>query len=153
MGACGAAPLFGVVAVAIGTAPVAAAGPPPGADIVDTYPLAQGSYTTAGDWGWIYFKTADGRACGMSPLGGPVGCDAVPYNAPHGTNQTVVDSRDPAGYSHSDTTTFTREVDTLPEGYRLQNWPASCAVGHQGTVVCRTGEHGFVLSTQYGVLW
>jgi hypothetical protein len=135
------------------TAPMAAADPPPGTDIVDSNPLAQGDYTTATDGGWIYFKTPDGRACGMGPWGAPVGCDAVPVNAPDGANQTVVDGQAPARYFHSATTVFTRAVDTLPQGYRLQNWPASCSVGHQGTVVCRSGEHGFVLSSQYGVLW
>jgi hypothetical protein len=153
MGACGNATLIGIAAFAFSATPMAAADPPPGADIVDTYPLAQGNYTTADDVGWIYFKTPDGRACGMGPLGGPVGCDAVPYDAPNGTNQTVVDSWRPADYAHSDTPTFTRDVDTLPEGRRLQNWLASCAVGYQGTVDCKTGEHGFVLSAVYGVLW
>jgi hypothetical protein len=153
MSACGNAALIAMVALAFSTTPVAAADPPPGVDIVDTYPLAQGNFTTADDVGWIYFKTPDGRACGIGPLGGPVGCDAVPYDAPSGTNQTVVNSWGPADYAHSDTSTFTRDVDTLPEGRRLQNWLAGCAVGYQGAVDCKTGEHGFVLSAVYGVLW
>jgi|ERR1700730_15152025 len=153
MSACGNATLMVVAALAFSTTLVAAADPPPGVDIVDTYPLAQGNYTTADDLGWIYFQTPDGRACGIGPLGRPVGCDAVPYDAPSGTNQTVVNSWGPADYVHSDTPTFTRDVDTLPEGRRLQNWLAGCAVGYQGTVDCKTGEHGFVLSAVYGVLW
>ena len=153
MSACGNATLMVVAALAFSTTLVAAADPPPGVDIVDTYPLAQGNYTTADDLGWIYFQTPDGRACGIGPLGRPVGCDAVPYDAPSGTNQTVVNSWGPADYVHSDTPTFTRDVDTLPEGRRLQYWLAGCAVGYQGTVDCKTGEHGFVLSAVYGVLW
>jgi hypothetical protein len=36
----------------------------------------------------------------------------------------------------------------------LENWGASCRVGHQGTVHCKTyNQHGFVLSSVYGVLW
>lgn len=153
MSLCRNAALIAVFAVAISTPSAAAADPPPGVDAVDTYPLAQGHYTTSDDLGWIYFKTPDGRACGIGPLGAPVGCDAVPYDAPNGTNQTVVDSWGPARYAHSDTPTFTRDVDTLPEGYRLLNGLASCAVGYQGTVDCKSGEHGFVLSALYGVLW
>jgi hypothetical protein len=147
------AALITALALGVSATPAAAAEPPPGTDIVDTYPLAQGDYTTANDFGWIYFKTPDGRACGIGPLGGPVGCDAVPYDAPPGTNQTVIASWGPAGYVHSDEPTFTRDVDTLPEGHRLQNWLAGCAVGYQGTVDCKSGEHGFVLSAVYGVLW
>jgi hypothetical protein len=153
MSSCRNAALIAVIAVAISTTSVAAADPPPGVDVIDTYPLAQGHYTMVEDFGWIYFKTPDGRACGIGPLGGPVGCDAVPYDAPSGTNQTVVESFGPADYTHSDTPTFTRDVDTLPEGHRLQNWLATCAVGYQGTVECKTREHGFVLSAVYGVLW
>ena len=83
-----------------------------------------------------------------------MGCDAVPTDAPPGTNQTVVNSWAPAEYRRSDTASFTREVDVLPEGHRLENWGATCAVGHQGMVHCETyNDHGFVLSTAYGELW
>ena len=79
---------------------------------------------------------------------------AGPTDAPAGTNQTVVNSWGPADYQHSDNARFTRDVDVLPEGQRLENWGASCGVGHQGTVTCKTyGQHGFVLSATFGVLW
>jgi hypothetical protein len=144
----------GLVAHLLAAAPVVAAEPPPGADDIDDYPVAQGSYTTPTDFYFVYFKTPDGRSCGIGPNGGPVGCDAVPKDAPAETNQTVVNSWGPAEYRHSDTASFTRDVDVLPEGYRLENWGASCGVGHQGTVHCKTyNEHGFVISSVYGVLW
>jgi hypothetical protein len=42
----------------------------------------------------------------------------------------------------------------LPDGYRLENWGASCGVGHQGTLTCTTyGRHGFTISALYGELW
>ena len=61
----------------------------------------------------------------------------------------------PAEYRHSEQPSFTREdVDVLPAGYRLENWGASCGVGHQGTVTCKTyGGHGFTISATYGELW
>ena len=67
-------------AAAVGTATPAAA---------DTYPEAQGHYTSPEDPGWVYFLSPpgyggsrDGRAvnqfgCGIGP-DGTVGCDAVP---------------------------------------------------------------------------
>lgn len=143
-------------ALALVAAPSAGAQPPPGANDIDSYPTAQGSFSSSApsDFYWVFFKTPDGRHCGIGPNGGPVGCDAVPADAPAGTNQTVVNSWGPAEYQHSDDATFTRDVDVLPEGQRLENWGASCGVGHQGTVTCKTyGQHGFVLSTTYGVLW
>ncbi len=144
--------MFSALAVAVG--PVAAADPPSGADAIDTYPIAEGTYTTPDDFGWLFFATPDGRHCGIGPNGGPVGCDAVPADAPEGTNQTVVSPGLPADYRHGETATFTREVDVLPEGHRLENWGASCGVGYQGTVTCKTyGGHGFILAGGYGVLW
>ncbi|ORA38602.1 hypothetical protein BST13_04205 [Mycobacterium aquaticum] len=143
-------------ALAVAASPSAGAQPPSGADDIDSYPNARGSFSSAapGDFYWIFFKTPDGRHCGIGPNGGPVGCDAVPTDAPAGTNQTVVNSWGPADYQHSDNARFTRDVDVLPEGQRLENWGASCGVGHQGTVTCKTyGQHGFVLSATYGVLW
>jgi hypothetical protein len=79
---------------------------------------------------------------------------AVPADAPTGTNQTVVNSWAPAEYRHSDIASFTRQVDVLPEGHRLENWGATCGVSPQGLVHCETyNNHGFVLSTGYGGLW
>lgn len=138
----------------LGTAPNVTAEPPPGVDVIDRYPIAQGHYSSPTDFYGVFFRTPDGRHCGIGPNGGPVGCDAVPADAPAGTNQIFVNSGAPAAYRHSDTASFTREVDVLPEGHRLENWGASCGVGYQGTVTCKTyGEHGFVLNATYGVLW
>lgn len=138
----------------LGTAPNVTAEPPPGADDIDRYPIAQGHYSSPTDFYGVFFRTPDGRHCGIGPNGGPVGCDAVPSDAPAGTNQIYVNSGAPAAYRHSNTASFTREVDVLPEGHRLENWGASCGVGYQGTVTCKTyGEHGFVLNATYGVLW
>jgi hypothetical protein len=146
--------LTAMAAFLVAVAPVAQADPPPGADETDSYPIAQGNYTTPTDFYGVFFKTPDGRSCGIGPNGGPVGCDAVPLDAPEDTNQTVVNSGAVAEYRHSDNPSFTRDVDILPAGYRLENWGASCAVGHQGTVTCKTyGHHGFTISSIYGVLW
>ena len=44
-------------------------------------------------------------------------------DAPVGANQTVLEAGGlPAIYRHSDIASFTRDVDVLPEGYRLENW-------------------------------
>lgn len=143
-----------VAALALATAPRAAAEPPAGVDDIENYPIAQGRYTTPTDFYFVYFKTPDGRSCGIGPNGGPVGCDAVPLDAPEGTNQTVVNAWGPAEYQHSDAASFTRDVDLLPEGYRLENWGASCGIGKQGTVTCKTyNDHGFMISPVHGVLW
>jgi hypothetical protein len=142
--------VVGTGALLLAAAPVAAAQPPDDVGEIDDYPIAQGTFTTPDDFYFVYFKTPDWRSCGIGPDGGPVGCDAVPKDAPEGTNQTVVNPWAPAEYRDSDTASFTRDVDVLPEGYRLEN----CGVGHQGTVHCKTyNEHGFVLSSVYGVLW
>lgn len=139
----------------LAAAPFALAEPPPGADAIDSYPIAEGNFTSPTDFYHVFFKTPDGRHCGIGPNGGPIGCDAVPTDAPPGTNQTVVQyGGTPAQYRYSETPTFTRDVDVLPEGHKLTNWGASCGVGHQGTVTCRGyGGHGFVLAANYGVLW
>lgn len=143
----------GLLSLAMTAAPVAAAQPGPDDDIRG-YPVAQGRYSTPDDFYWVFFKTPDGRACGIGPNGGPVGCDAVPDGAPPGTNQTVVNSWAPAEYRHSDTRTFTRDVDVLPVGYRLENWGATCAVEDLGVVRCETyNSHGFRLTADYGELW
>ena len=141
------------LALASVAAPAAAVAEPPiGADAIDDYPIAEGNYTT-GEFAQVYFRTPDGRHCGIGPNGGPVGCDAVPVDTP-GFNQTVVMPGTPATYRYSETPTFTRDVDVLPDGHRLENWGASCGVGYQGTVTCHTyGDHGFTLSGLYSVLW
>ncbi|OBB38205.1 hypothetical protein [Mycobacterium sp. 852002-51961_SCH5331710] len=150
------ATMTAVLALALSAEAVAAAEPPPGADEIDGYPVAQGFYRPGPPPNYhVFFRTPDGVFCGIGPNGGPIGCDWVPMDAPPGTNQTFLTSGGPAEYRHSPTPTFTREgVDVLPAGYRLENWGASCGVGHQGTVTCKTyGDHGFTISAVYGELW
>lgn len=124
----------------------------PGEDL-DAYPLADGTYQ-AGSFGWTYFTTPDGRSCGMAPNGGPVGCDAVPADAPAGTNQTFADAMHAATYRYSATPMFTRGFPILPRGQRVQTLGAACAVDDAGAVHCQTeGNHGFILGVDTGVLW
>ncbi|ODQ96092.1 hypothetical protein [Mycolicibacterium holsaticum] len=146
----------GLAGLALAAAPVAVAQPAPDLNVKDIrdYPVAQGRYSSPGDFYYVFFKTPDGLSCGIGPNGGPVGCDAAPSDAPPGTNQTVVNSWAPAQYRHSDIATFTRDVDVLPVGHRLENWGASCAVEDVGLVRCETyNAHGFILATNYGELW
>lgn len=148
--------MIAVLTLALSAEAVAGAEPPPGADAIDDYPVAQGFYRPGPPPNYhVFFRTPDGVSCGIGPNGGPIGCDWVPMDAPPGTNQTFLTSGGPAEYRHSPTPTFTREgVDVLPAGYRLENWGASCGVGHQGTVTCKTyGDHGFTISAVYGELW
>lgn len=149
----------GVLAVAVAgltltATPVAGAQPAPDDDI-RRYPIAQGRYTTPGDFYWVYFATADGRFCGIGPNGGPVGCNAVPPEAPVGADQTVVNPWAPAEYRRSERPSqFTRDVDMLPEGFRVENWGATCAVEPRYAVRCETyAGHGFRLSPDSGELW
>jgi len=122
-------------------------------DDLSGFPLAAGNYTGS-SYGWVFFTTPDGRACGIAPNGGPIGCDAVPADAPPGTNQTVADAADPAQYLFSDTPIFTPDASVLPAGQRVQTMGGVCAVDLQGAVHCATqGNHGFILSTNTGVLW
>lgn len=148
--------MIAVLTLAVSAEAVAGAQPPPGAEAIDDYPVAQGFYRPGTPPNYhVFFRTPDGVFCGIGPNGGPIGCDWVPMDAPPGTNQTFLTSGGPAEYRHSPTPTFTREgVDVLPAGYRLENWGASCGVGHQGTVTCKTyGDHGFTISAVYGELW
>lgn len=122
---------------------------PPPANGLDQWPLARGHFTTPTDPGWVYFRTptekagVDSYSCGIAPGGGLAGCDFVPDSAPEGTNQTIVDASG-ARYVHSETATFTRDVDALPAGERLENGPAACGSTYQGAVTCRIGDHKFV---------
>lgn len=149
--------LSGLGAVVLLAAPASAAPPAdidaPPADI-DAYPLADGDFTTPEDYGWVFFITPDGRACGIGPNGGPVGCDAVAADAPPGVNQTWAMSWGPAQYRYSDTASFTRVVDMLPVGERVESLGGACAVTSPDTVRCETyGNHGFTLSADQGVFW
>lgn len=148
-----AALMVSVSTLAVSVFPAAAA---PGDDDISVYPLAEADYTNYGSsyFYWVFFTTPDGRSCGMAPNGGPVGCDAVPSDAPAGTNQTVVDATQPASYRYSDTATFTRDFPVLPAGRRVETRGAACAVDYGGAVHCQTeGNHGFILSADRGVLW
>lgn len=164
-------------------APNSCTGQPP-----QTWPLAQGNFTSPGNPGWIYFKPFFGPAgftgpkadamraaqygCGIGP-DGFVGCDHVPplespgqpgppgsYSCggrrcplpPPGSNQTVVSATQPADYVTSDAATFTRNVDELPQGHRLANGGAWCAVGYQGSLTCVSGANGFTIGWWGGVL-
>jgi hypothetical protein len=143
----------------------AAAGTPIPADLnarthsgIEGYSPGRGRYTTAEDPGWVFFKTENIKGvpsefCGIGPNGTLAGCDLVPgKDVPEGMNQTVVEAGTPAHYARSDTPSFTRDVDVLPQGHRLDNGQASCGRGYQGTIHCVIGDHSFVVSSDYGVL-
>ncbi len=139
----------------------------------DDYPVAEGNYISTADPGWIYFlsprgyggerdgQPVDQFGCGIGP-DGTVGCDVVPHAVqigaepptvvPPGANQTVATPQQPAEYRHSDTLTFTRDVDVLPEGRQLRNGDAFCLVGYQGSVSCTTGDHGFTNYSVFGFI-
>lgn len=125
---------------------------------IEGYSPGRGRYTTPDDPGWVFFKTDGGKGapshfCGIGPNGAVAGCDLVPSkNVPAGMNQTIVDASGPAHYVHSDTPAFTRDVDVLLEGHRLDNGQASCGRAYQGTISCVIGEHSFVVSSDYGIL-
>jgi len=169
-----------IVATAVATAPGApaepdtcdprtgvensCAGQPP-----ETWPIAQGNFTSPDDPGWIFFKpAAEQYGCGIGP-DGTVGCDHVPTDPwqgdgpgcgdlrcpppPPGANQTVAGPQQQAEYVYSGAPTFTRDgVGDLPEGHRLVNGDAWCSVGYQGSVSCISGENGFTLAWWGGVL-
>lgn len=127
-------------------------------DDIEGYSPGRGRYTTPDDPGWVFFKTESIKGiastfCGIGPNGTLAGCDLVPdKDVPEGMNQTVVEAGSPAHYARSDTPTFTRDVDVLLEGHRLDNGQASCGRGYQGTVHCVIGAHSFVVSSAYGIL-
>ena len=131
---------------------------------MESYPPGRGRYTTPDDPGWVFFKTdtPNGKACGIGPNGSVAGCDVVPEKnvgsdsaataVPNSVNQTVVDASAPARYTFSDTPTFTRDVDVLIAGHRLDNGEATCGASYQGTVECVTGDHSFRISSDFGLL-
>ena len=127
----------------------------PPVDDLNSFPLASGNYQSSPPYyGWVFFTTPDGRSCFIEPNGGGVGCAAVPLNAPPGTNQTFADAAGPAQYRFSDTPMLTPDASVLPAGQRVQTMGGVCAVDLQGAVHCATqGNHGFILSTDTGVLW
>jgi hypothetical protein len=56
-------------------------------------------------------------------------------------------------YRFSDTPTFTRDVDILPEGRKLVNGDTKCQRGYQYSMSCRTGDHGFIIGAARGMNW
>jgi hypothetical protein len=148
--------LAGVGVMVVSVTPAVAAADDQPVDDIGIYPLAEGDFTVTGsaNFGWAFFQTSDGRSCGIAPNGGPVGCDAVPVDAPAGTNQTVATGWSAAEYRSSQTATFTRDAPVLTEGQRVETLGAGCALDYQGAVHCQTqGNHGFILSADHGVLW
>lgn len=148
--------VLGIVALAFPASAAPGDGNSALVDDISGYPLADGDYANYGSsyFYWVYFTTPDGRSCGMAPNSGPVGCDAVPADAPAGTNQTFADAMNAAAYRRSDTPIFTRDFPVLPAGRRVQTLGAACAVDYQGAVHCQTGgRHGFILSADHGALW
>lgn len=159
-----------VLSAVLPTAPTAAADPAdPG-----TWPVAQGNFTSSGEPGWIFFKPTGfgGHGCGIS-ADGSVGCDIVPGRWPDGTpvqagvpgppgfyscggencplpppgaDQMLVSPQEPARYAESATPDYTRDVDSLPNGYRLVNGGSWCSLSQQGVLRCIAGDHGFTVS-------
>ena len=126
----------------------------PPADDLNSLPLASGNYQSSPPYyGWVFFTTPDGRSCFIEPNGGGFGCDFVPSDAPPGTNQTFAGAAGPAQYRFSDTPIFTPDAAVLPAGQRVQTMGGVCAVDLQGAVHCALRDHGFILSTDTGVLW
>lgn len=103
--------------------------------------------------GTVFFTTPDGRHCAIYWNNGPSGCDAVPIDAPEGTNQVRVGIVEAAHIVAAEEPTFTHpDAQVLPEGHRITLENTTCGVGYQGTVSCEVGEHGFVLAATYSVL-
>ncbi|MEV6334730.1 hypothetical protein AB0M12_08425 [Nocardia vinacea] len=103
--------------------------------------------------GAVFFQSPDGRNCGFF-LNGPAGCDAVPIDAPPGTNQVRSSTVEAAHFVTADQTTFTYPggAQVLPEGQKVAVGGTTCGIGYQGTVTCETGAHGFTIAATYGVL-
>ncbi|WP_063054600.1 hypothetical protein [Nocardia salmonicida] len=103
--------------------------------------------------GSVFFTTPDGRHCAIYWNNGPAGCDAVPIDAPAGTDQLRVGILEAAHFVDADSPIFTHPAaKVLPEGHRITRENTTCGVGYQGTVSCEVGEHGFTLSATYSVL-
>ena len=64
--------VVGMGALLLAAIPVAAAQPPDDVGEIDDYPIGQGTFTTPEDFYFVYFKTPDGRSCGIGPNGGRV---------------------------------------------------------------------------------
>lgn len=107
-------------------------------------------------------RNADGTAVDEGPKGPPgfyacnppSGGDYYCPLPPPGTNQVVASPLEPAHYVASETSSFTRDVKALPEGYRLTNGNAWCYVSpaSPGGISCRTGANGFLWSSWGGII-
>ncbi|WP_328393986.1 hypothetical protein [Nocardia sp. NBC_00416] len=132
-----------------------AAGPATADDLDEWTPVDNAEYLvrTPDHDATVFFRTPDGRNCAIY-LDGLSGCDAVPIDAPAGTNQVRVSGTEPAHYVASETPTFTYsgEAKVLPEGHKVALEYTTCGVGFQGTVTCEILEHGFTIAATYGVL-
>ncbi|MFD4366894.1 hypothetical protein [Rhodococcus sp. NPDC058521] len=106
-------------------------------------------------YGSVFFQIPDGRMCGMYTNSGHVGCDAVPIDAPEGTNQVRAAVFEPGNYRYAEAPGFTVPggQKVLPEGHKITLQNNTCGVGYQGAVACESSEHGFVIASTYGVIW
>ncbi|WP_336087086.1 hypothetical protein [Nocardia sp. SSK8] len=133
-----------------------AAGPATAQSELDDYtPLDPVDFQVPGPEhaGSVFFTTPDGRHCAIYWNNGPAGCDAVPIDAPEGSNQLRVGIVEPAHFVTAEEPGFTHpDARVLPEGHRITLENTTCGVGYQGTVSCEVGEHGFVLAATYSVL-
>ncbi|WP_330232717.1 hypothetical protein OHA40_09655 [Nocardia sp. NBC_00508] len=105
--------------------------------------------------GTVFFQAPDGRDCAIYFNDGGAGCDAVPADAPQGTNQVRTSGYEIARYTVSATPTYTYPAGAkvLPEGHKITWSNATCGVGLQGTITCDVGDHGFTIAATYGVLY
>ncbi len=121
--------------------------------IGDYTPVDPFEYQVAEYPGSVFFTTPDGRHCAIYWNNGPAGCDAVPIDAPAGTDQLRVGILEAAHFVDADRPGFTHPAaKVLPEGHRITLENTTCGIGYQGTVSCEAGEHGFTLSATYSVL-
>lgn len=133
---------------------VATAGPAAADGLGDLTPIEDSGYLVddAHYKGTVFFRTPDGRNCGFYS-NGPAGCDAVPMDAPPGTNQVRSSTTETAHYLTAEATfTYPGGAKVLPEGHRVTLGGTTCGIGYQGTVTCETGPHGFTIAATYGVL-
>ncbi|MGW0002596.1 hypothetical protein [Nocardia grenadensis] len=149
--------LFAISTIALlTTATVASTAGPADAEVLDELTAVDNSeylVRSADHDATVFFRTPDGRHCAIY-LDGLSGCDAVPADAPAGTNQVRVSGDEMARYVTSDSPTFTYPggAKVLPEGRKTSLGYTTCGVGFQGTVTCEILEHGFTIAGNYGVL-
>ncbi|WP_228001409.1 hypothetical protein [Nocardia australiensis] len=141
--------------VAIGVA-IATATPAVADSVLDPYtPVEFTEYQVSDSnaYGNVYFTTPDGRACGILYNSGPAGCDAVPIDAPSGSNQVRVAVIEPAHFLSAANPTFSYpNAKILPEGHKITLQNTTCGIGYQGTVTCEVGDHAFTIAATYSEL-